>query len=133
DADVVFVSSDNLRLKIHSDHLTTTSSLILARSPHDTLDSRSDMIPLQESGDVLELLFQFIEPPPKSCNYHQPSMADVETTLFFRLAEAAEKYVIYGLMSLCFAHMRHIVSRYPLEILNHCCLHGYSDLADEAA
>ncbi|KAF9472494.1 hypothetical protein BDN70DRAFT_938141 [Pholiota conissans] len=133
DADVTFISSDGIHFKIHSEHLTLTSTVGLARLPENVSTAGSDPICLSETSDVLEILFQFIEPPPLSRNHRHPSVMDMEPSLFFRIAEAAEKYIVYGAMGVCSMRMHQIVSEYPVEVLNHCALHGYPHLADQAA
>ncbi|KAF9472498.1 hypothetical protein BDN70DRAFT_998145 [Pholiota conissans] len=132
DADVVFVSSDNVLFEINSIHLNLSTSIGLARDSNAS-DDGSDPILLPESFDVLEVIFQFIEPPPLSRNYLQPAIMDMEPTLFFRVAEAAEKYVVYSALGICFARMGILVTEYPLDVLNHSFLHGHVDLADRAA
>ncbi|KAF9472499.1 hypothetical protein BDN70DRAFT_938145 [Pholiota conissans] len=132
DADVVFVSSDNVLFEIHSIHLNLSTSIGLARDSN-TPDGVSDHVSLPEPSNVLEVIFQFIEPPPLSRNYLQPAIMDMDPTLFFRVAEAAEKYVVYSALGICFARMGMLVTKYPLDVLNHSFLHGHVDLADRAA
>ncbi|KAF9472219.1 hypothetical protein BDN70DRAFT_771055, partial [Pholiota conissans] len=93
----------------------------------------SDTVQLEESADVLKILFQFIEPPSQSRHYRQPSMVNMDADLFFRVAEAAEKYVVYSALSVCITRMEQCVAKKPLEVLNHTVLHGYVGLADKAA
>lgn len=57
---------------------------------------------LSETSDVLEILFQFIHPPLED---PQPSVAGLEPNLFFRVAEAAEKYAIFGAKNVCMTWM----------------------------
>ncbi|KAF9477402.1 hypothetical protein BDN70DRAFT_896556 [Pholiota conissans] len=132
DADVTFVSSDNVIFKIHSLHLNPSTSIGLARSPQDTISSSED-IDMEESSDVLEIIFQFIEPPPPSRNYKHPSIQALNPDLFFRVAETAENFVIYGATRICYDRMWQLASKYPSEVLNHSTLHGYTGLADKAA
>jgi len=60
---------------------------------------------LQESSQVLELLFQFIHPRSGEQPFRQPMITDVDTILFFQVAEAAEKYVVFGAMNLFVTRM----------------------------
>ena len=62
-------------------------------------------ISLQEPSDVLELLFQFIHPRTKMQQFHQPVITETEPTKFFAVAEAAEKYIVFGVMNLCFTRI----------------------------
>ncbi|KAF9477397.1 hypothetical protein BDN70DRAFT_881227 [Pholiota conissans] len=132
DADATFVSSDNILFKIHSASLNVCTSRGLARESQDT-PIESDPIQLQEPADVLEILFQFIEPPPASRNYKHPSIFTLSPELFFGVAGAAEKYVVYGATDICSVRMEQLLPEYPCEVLNHCILHGHTDLGDRAA
>ncbi|KAF9471703.1 hypothetical protein BDN70DRAFT_975056 [Pholiota conissans] len=124
-ADVVFVSSDDVLFKVHGAYLNLAISMIFAKVFEDT-SFGTDPVQLTERADVLEILFRFIELP-------SPSVLDMEQQLFFEVAEAAEKYVVYGLMNVCFTRMQQIYANFPLEVLNHCAMHGYSKLTDQAA
>ncbi|KAF9471957.1 hypothetical protein BDN70DRAFT_973214, partial [Pholiota conissans] len=93
----------------------------------------SEPVFLPEHSNVLEILFQFIEPPTESRHFRQPSIVGLDSTVFFGISEAAEKYVVYGAMNVCITRMQQIVVEYPLEVLNHCAKHGYPELGDEAA
>ncbi|KAF9471342.1 hypothetical protein BDN70DRAFT_939018 [Pholiota conissans] len=59
---------------------------------------------LPEHSDILEILFQFSEPPSESRNFRQPNIVELEFTVFFGTAGASEKQMI---------------NEYPLEVLNH--------------
>ncbi|KAF8166835.1 hypothetical protein BJ912DRAFT_1002095 [Pholiota molesta] len=111
DADLAFVSADGITFRIYSKYLEATSAG-LAPLP----------ILLTESAAVLEVLFQFVHPRSESEQYHQPSVA-----------EAAEKYLVYGAMNICMTYMHQVYSSHPVEVLNHCANHGYDALADKAA
>jgi len=56
-------------------------------------------ISLEEPSSVLEVLFQFIHPRSESTQFRQPSVKSLEPELFFAIAEAAEKYIVYGAMN----------------------------------
>ncbi|KAF9471887.1 hypothetical protein BDN70DRAFT_938607 [Pholiota conissans] len=128
DADIVFFSSDHVLFRIHSVYLNdSTSRGFPELSSHVVIDT--EPIPLQEESDVIDLLFQFIEAPAESQNYQQPRIfrcpSKDDAELFFRSAEAAEKYVVYSATNACVKHME-----YVHELLS---FHDYSDLADQAA
>ncbi|KAF9473682.1 hypothetical protein BDN70DRAFT_997532 [Pholiota conissans] len=129
-ADTTFISSDDVAFKIHSMHLTSHS--VGFANSQNILDV-TEPVHLPERSGVLEILFQFIEPPSEAANYHQPSMIDLDDRLFFEVAEAAEKYIVYGAMNTCLTRMDQMPADYPFEVLNHCTKHGYPDLADQAA
>ncbi|KAF9480736.1 hypothetical protein BDN70DRAFT_920309 [Pholiota conissans] len=130
-ADISFVSSDGVTFKIHSKYLGAVSEGFGA--PESTvIDSKP--IALAEAAEVLEVLFQFVHPPFEFHQSHQPSVKDMEINLFFAVATAAEKYVVYGIMNMCVTRMRYeLYESHPVEVLNHAANHGYDDLADIAA
>ncbi|KAF9472919.1 hypothetical protein BDN70DRAFT_817966, partial [Pholiota conissans] len=130
-ADTTFVSSDNVLFEIHGSYLTLSTSIGFAKPSGDTMSR--DLIHLPESSQVLEALFQFIEPPSDSRNYRQPSVADLSSNLFFEVAEAAEKYIVYAAMNVCITTMRYVLKSDSPEVLNHCYKHGYTNLIDQAA
>ncbi|KAF9477398.1 hypothetical protein BDN70DRAFT_947370 [Pholiota conissans] len=133
DADVKFLSSDGVEFKIYLAYLNLCTSRGFARDQLNTAAAGDDKIQLQESADVLEIIFQFIEPPTRARDHKHPSVFDLSPSLFFKVAEAAEKYVVYGATRVCLDRMKQIVSDYPVDVLNHCSLHGYSELANQAA
>ena len=59
-----------------------------------------ETVSLSETSDVLEVLFQFIHPPSEAAGYRQPSVMRMEPNPFFKVAEAAEKYAVFGAMNL---------------------------------
>jgi len=105
-------------------------------------------IALEEPSAVLEILFQFIHPPSGSKCYRQPDVRSFGPDIFFAVAEAAEKYIVFGAINLCMTRMQSVLSShtqciadtssfnsqltqdYPVDILRHSCKHGYKDLAD---
>ncbi|KAF9470648.1 hypothetical protein BDN70DRAFT_845781 [Pholiota conissans] len=129
-ADAVFLSSDNVTFKVHRIYLIANSS-VLATEASQT----SEVVHLPEAANVLEVLFQFVEPPSVAQRKRQISVLSMQADLFFEVAEASEKYAVYAAMNLCFTRMSMpaMISAYPFQILNHCAKHGYVDLADEAA
>jgi len=77
---------------------------------------------------------------------------NLNAKVFFKLADAAEKYIVYGAMNTCFTRMQYVahdsltaknahciflrsqlIPSHPVEILNHCDKYDYSELADSAA
>ena len=89
--------------KIHSKHLQTSSAVL---SPGLASMDLGEAVPLSETSDVLEILFQFVHPPSETAaNYHQPSVMNMKSNLFFKVAEAAEKYVVFGAMNVCLTWM----------------------------
>ncbi|KAF9472945.1 hypothetical protein BDN70DRAFT_997913 [Pholiota conissans] len=129
--DVTFISSDLVLFKLHSTHLNV-NSMGFANFSENTIVGK-ELVPLAEHSTILDVLFQFIEPPPESREFRQPLVGSLKPELLFKLAEAAEKYIVYAAMNVCITRMQQLVKEYPLEALNHSAMHGYRDLADEAA
>ncbi|KAL1673317.1 hypothetical protein EV122DRAFT_283103 [Schizophyllum commune] len=98
---VPFVSSDGMRLYIERAKLEREADAF--PPPSATLDP-GEVIPLEEDGDTLELLFRFVD------REEYVRLEDVKFELLSRVAEAAHKYRVYSAMS-----------------------HGHSDIADAAA
>ncbi|KAF9471884.1 hypothetical protein BDN70DRAFT_887600 [Pholiota conissans] len=130
-ADVTFLSSDHVLFRMHGSHLNVNSLGFARVSEHTVMEP--EPVRLEESSEVLELLFQFIEPPPESRDFRQPAVDTLLPPLFFKLAEAAEKYVVYAATNVCTTYMRQCIEIHPLEILNYCARHNYQNLADVAA
>ncbi|KAJ3508787.1 hypothetical protein NLJ89_g5559 [Agrocybe chaxingu] len=102
-ADVTFTSSDGVLFKIHRRHLEpTTGGFPVA----DAMVVGPEPVALPEPADVLEALFQFIQPPTEATNFRQPSVHNMQEDIFFAVAEAAEKYLVYGAMNICVTFMR---------------------------
>ena len=110
--------------------------------PSATLDS-GEVVPLEENGDTLELLFRFVD------REEYVRLEDVEFDLLSRVAEAAHKYRVYSAMSSCRPYMRQTLfislsleadtpctaqhDKHPVEVLAYAIKHGHSDIADAAA
>jgi hypothetical protein len=128
-ADLEFESSDEVIFKIHSKHLPSTSFRFATEDVQRAVDGQPTR--LSEPAEILEILFQFVEPPSESRHYQYPSLTELDPPLFFALAEAAEKYIVFACMSMCATQMRFdemMMLAYPLDILNHSFKHGYNDL-----
>ncbi|KJA19543.1 hypothetical protein HYPSUDRAFT_44094 [Hypholoma sublateritium FD-334 SS-4] len=132
-ADVTFKSSDDVLFKMHSKYLAATSGVL--QVPAKTMTSPDEVVPLAEPAEILDMLFQFIHPRTAISNFRQPLVVKMDASMLFPLAEAAEKYQVFGAMNTCTTHIYHLIKlkEHPLEILNHTYRHGYLDLADEAA
>lgn len=103
-ADLEFESSDEVIFKIHSKHIPSTSFGLAMDEGNRAAESQPAKLP--ESAEILEFLFQFVEPPPESRHYQYPSLVELDPARFFALAEAAEKYVVYACMTVCATRMR---------------------------
>ena len=100
---MTFQSSDGVLFKIHRKYIEATSA---GFTPPTFVEMDQDPVSLQEPSEVLEILFRFIHPPSESQKYRQPNMAvDVRPEILFSVAEAAEKYVVFGAMTACLLRM----------------------------
>ncbi|KAF9560046.1 hypothetical protein CPC08DRAFT_622462, partial [Agrocybe pediades] len=96
-AEITFLSSDNVAFKIFRKHLEVNSA---GFSPPENIDV-TEAVLLPEASDVLEILFSFVHLPGESEHFRQPRLMDLEERLFFLVAEAAEKYIVSSLMNMC--------------------------------
>ena len=104
-ADVVFVSSDNVIFRIHRAYLNTTTTAGFAVPPLTSSDD--SQVRLTEPSEVLEVLFQFIQPcSVESDQYRQPSVMTMTPENLFAVAEAAEKYIVFGAMNTFITRMK---------------------------
>ena len=102
DAEITFKSSDGVLFKIHRKYLEATSAGLTAPP---FVETDRELVLLQEPSEVLEILFRFIHPPTESQQYRQPGMMDVKPDVLFAVAEAAEKYLVFGAMNICLSRM----------------------------
>ncbi|KAF8956591.1 hypothetical protein BDZ97DRAFT_1851067 [Flammula alnicola] len=129
-ADITFKSSDGVLFKIYKKHLESNSA---GFAVPERISVDNEVVSVAESSQVLEILFRFIHPCSESQQYRQPFVIDMEPSMLFAVAEAAEKYIVFGAMNTFITRMHQMVSQHPVEILNHCVRHDYPNLVDEAA
>ncbi|KAF8168474.1 hypothetical protein B0H34DRAFT_60760 [Crassisporium funariophilum] len=122
-ADLILTSSDGVRFHVYRKYLEACTGGF----PPAEIPVSGEVVELSEPAKVLEILLQFIHPQ------RQPSVMDMDIDLFFSLAEAAEKYEVYGAMNTCNTRIHQIVDLRPMDILNYAVKHGYSDLANMIA
>lgn len=108
--------------------------------PAVTSSSKEEIVKLTESGETLELLFQYMYPQ------RRPEIKKIGFKQLEALAEAAEKYQVFSAMDVCQwrlacvvmksqritwpqEYYREIYAKHPLEVLCFAMKHGYSDLA----
>ncbi|KAL1729394.1 hypothetical protein EV714DRAFT_273645 [Schizophyllum commune] len=94
---VPFVSSDGMRLYIERAKLEREADAF--PPPSATLDS-GEVVPLEENGETLEMLFRFVD------REEFVRLEDVEFDLLARVAEAAHKYRVYSAMVACRPQMK---------------------------
>lgn len=102
-ADVLFESSDGVLFRLQSKSLAITSAGFAAPEKI-VIDGQPTK--LEETAEVLEILFQFIEPPSDSREFRYPSIIKLTAANMFLLAEAAEKYIVFPAMSSCVTAMQ---------------------------
>ena len=105
DADVTIVSSDSVRFKIHQQNITVNSRAF--PSSERGSDKEGNEVFLPEKGYILDLLFRFVYP------HHYPELVSLKIDILSQLADAAEKYEVYGAISLCKATMQYVVLPKP--------------------
>ncbi|KAF8056508.1 hypothetical protein FPV67DRAFT_1431193, partial [Lyophyllum atratum] len=122
DADVIFVSSDEVLFYIYRKNLEPNA----AAFPPAEFETRGEIVPLTEDAATLELLFQYMYPQ------RHPHLRDVTFNTLSRLAEAAEKYEVFAAMNICSLRMKQLLPRYAAEIFSYANKHGYADIMSEA-
>ncbi|KAJ3711943.1 hypothetical protein C8R42DRAFT_728261 [Lentinula raphanica] len=104
DADIIVESSDSILFNLHKKNIEcVTGDFLLAEMSSDSKEA----VQLAESANILEMLFTCLYPRPF------PSLEDLDFDTFMLLAEAAEKYQFFGMMSACRLQMKEIL--YPTE------------------
>jgi len=104
DADVVVRSADNIAFLLHKKNLECSTG---SSPPADTPVDPNETVHLTESGETLEILFHAIYPRP----FPEERMKELKFKPFMLLAEAAEKYAVYSMISVCKLYMREVL--YP--------------------
>ncbi|KAJ7146998.1 hypothetical protein C8R44DRAFT_691372 [Mycena epipterygia] len=127
DADLTIASSDGVLFKVHRKNLELHSD-IFADAANMTQPEHGDgIVHLLEHSDVLDLLFQYMY------RQRQPDLRNVEFDICARLAEAAEKYLVYSAAPATKSRMRDSIVEHPLEVLEYAARHSHTELATEAA
>jgi len=122
DADVVIRSSDNVEFRLHKRNLEFTSG---AFPPAETPVHSNETIQLTESAATLEILFQFVYPR------QFPSLERLDFDSVMLLAEAGQKYEIFGLMNACQFQLRKFKHKHPDRILEFAAQHNHGDLVTQ--
>ncbi|KAG6815648.1 hypothetical protein H0H87_012660 [Tephrocybe sp. NHM501043] len=95
DADVIFKSSDNVLFHLHRKNIEAHS----AAFPPCEINTNGEFVPLTEDASTLENLFQYVYPR------RHLDIKLLPSDDLFKLAEAAEKYEMYCVMSICKARI----------------------------
>ncbi|KII91404.1 hypothetical protein PLICRDRAFT_104776 [Plicaturopsis crispa FD-325 SS-3] len=123
--DITFCSEDGLFFQVHRTNLDMHAD----RFPDadSTTSSPTNPIKLPESGDVLDLLFQYMY------RQRQPDLATVPFKVLCGLAHAVEKYRVFPALEICKIHMRDAIPAHPLPVLVYAARYGHITLMDAAA
>ncbi|KAJ3906151.1 hypothetical protein F5879DRAFT_798165, partial [Lentinula edodes] len=124
DADVVIRSCDNVEFRLHKKNLEFLSG---GFPPADTETNPNEIVRLSESGETLEILFQFMYPQ------RFPSLDNMKIDPLIELAETAEKYEIFALIHICELHLRSFMRQHPREILRFAAKYDHRELVKELA
>ncbi|KAJ3532008.1 hypothetical protein NMY22_g7923 [Coprinellus aureogranulatus] len=126
--DIVLRSSDKALIGAHQTNLAQFSEGF--PSPSD-VNSSSEPVDLTEDGGTLNLLMQFMH------KRRHPNLSIQETSISttLKLAEAAEKYLVYAAMNACYIRIDdpRALRDNSLEALKYAVKFDYPDLADRAA
>lgn len=96
DSDITFESCDHVLFKVHRTNLECHSE---GFSPPPGTSLFDEIVPLPESSEVLDLLFQYMYPQ------RQPDLTAIPFNIIAGLAEAVEKYQVYAAMGVCSTKM----------------------------
>ncbi|KAF5380013.1 hypothetical protein D9615_006295 [Tricholomella constricta] len=123
DADVSFVSSDDVLFHIHRKTLEVNAGAF----PPAEFDTHGEIAQLTEDAATLELLFQFIYPR------RHPHLGSTPFESLALLAEAAEKYEVFAAMNVCWIRMRSFVPEHAAAVFEYASRHGYKEIMGQAA
>lgn len=109
DADVIFQSVDGVQYHIHRKNLQCCA----AAFPPDEFESdKHEIMHLPEISRCLDLLFAFMYPEPT------PDVRSMPIDVVIDLAEAAEKYQAFAVMTICKLKMTYVLLPVSLAIFN---------------
>jgi hypothetical protein len=102
DSDLTLQSFDGVLYKVHRTNLEVHSESFAAANSISATSDSSEVVYLDESSAVLDLLLQFMY------RQRQPDLEEVDFQTLSELAEAAEKYEVYSAMTVCSIHMGYV-------------------------
>ncbi|KAF8149790.1 hypothetical protein K438DRAFT_2027314 [Mycena galopus ATCC 62051] len=120
-------SSDGVLFKVHRKHLEVHSEIFADAAGATGPENGDEIVHLEESSDVLDLLFQYMYRQP------QPDLHLVPFSAFMGLAEAVEKYVVYSALPAVMIRIKDHMKEHPLDVLDFAAKHGHMELGNEAA
>lgn len=106
--DVILQSSDGKQFGTHKSYLSRFSEGF-PEEDGVRVEEKVEVVPLVEDADVILLMLKFMHPQ------RPPLSRDIPSDVWPRLAEAAEKYVVYSAMEVCRLKMEcvfHLPSSY---------------------
>ncbi|KAF8728412.1 hypothetical protein AX14_006687 [Amanita brunnescens Koide BX004] len=124
DADVIFQSSDGVQYHIHRKNLQCCAA---AFPPAEFESDKDDIIHLPETSRPLDLLFGFMYPEPT------PDTSKLSVEDLLELAEAADKYQAFSVITICKLRMHGMINDYPIGVLRYAAVCYDKDLLDDAA
>lgn len=84
--------------QIHSKNLECTCG---GFAPHGfAQDNEKELIVLSEDAATLEILFRFVYPR------EHPELDDIKFDLLLKVAEAAQKYLVFSALNICYVRLR---------------------------
>ncbi|KAG6843564.1 hypothetical protein H0H93_000628, partial [Arthromyces matolae] len=95
--------------------------------PPGEIETKGEVVILTESASTLENLFQYVYPR------RHPDIELLPFLELSNLAEAAEKYEVFGVITICKTRIKHFVADHPGDIFNYAYKHGYNDILSMAA
>ncbi|KAG6867647.1 hypothetical protein C0993_012757 [Termitomyces sp. T159_Od127] len=126
--DLILVSSDGIKFAAHAQNLERYSEGFPPARFINTPDgAEPQVVHLDEKSGTLRLLLQYMHLKP------QPDIERIPFSELEELANAVEKYLVYGGIMACKLCMKARTSMYPMHVLRYAVKHGYKDLVDEAA
>ncbi|TFK73845.1 hypothetical protein BDN72DRAFT_956184 [Pluteus cervinus] len=126
DADVTIISNDDVRFQLHKKNLAFCTGGFPPVEFSKTSDEREE-VNLSERGYILDLLFHFVYPQ------RYPNLATIHIDVLSELAEAAEKYQVFGAISVCQAFMILQIPNHPIDVFAYATWYDYLDIADRVA
>ncbi|KIY52075.1 hypothetical protein FISHEDRAFT_70308 [Fistulina hepatica ATCC 64428] len=124
DADLMLKSKDGVLFKLKKADLAASSDAF----PIPSDGEGSEIVEMEESADVLELLLSFTTRRP-----HYPDLLDVPFEKRLRLAYAALKWQIPTVMVICRVRLEQEVSQEPLAIFKLALAYGDQGFIDAVA
>ncbi|KAG6894517.1 hypothetical protein C0992_005761, partial [Termitomyces sp. T32_za158] len=125
--DLILLSSDGVKLAAHAQNLERYSMGFPPASFNVTDWDEVQTVELEETSGTLRLLLQYVHLKP------QPDIERIPFEQLEALADALEKYLVYGGMMVCKLYMKSNASVHPMNVLRYAVKHGYKDVADKAA